>query len=285
MPVLTSIGSRNVQEGSNLAFSVSASDADGDALTFGASNLPSGATFTGNAFSWTPSFTQSGTYSVTFTVNDVNGASDSETVSITVGNVNQPPALTLPTSITVREGQTAVINPVATDVDGDAITFSVSDSRFTQVASDRFEWDTWYDNEGAFFVTVTASTPDGKSVSQQVRIVVKNVKIDHPDVEIETAVILNSGGVVRPGEALEFYLNVKNNGNTDDEDTRITLLISELGITSDLGMFSLDVGNKYSDLVQVPLPYNTVPGKEYFYILKAESDDAEDIKYGSFLTF
>ena len=44
-PVLTQIGAKSVDEGSALAFTVSASDADGDSLTYSATNLPAGASF------------------------------------------------------------------------------------------------------------------------------------------------------------------------------------------------------------------------------------------------
>jgi uncharacterized protein YkwD len=84
-PVLTSIGSKSVTEGSLLSFVVSASDVDGNTLTYTASNLPYGASFSAGArtFSWTPSGTQAGSYQVTFRVTD-GYLSDLETVTITV---------------------------------------------------------------------------------------------------------------------------------------------------------------------------------------------------------
>ncbi|MCA9402166.1 MAG: tandem-95 repeat protein [Candidatus Omnitrophica bacterium] len=85
-PIMTSIGSRTVQAGINLSFTVSATDADGDVLTYGATPLPAGAMLdpvTG-AFSWTPTIGQVGTYMVTFDADDGNGGIDSETVTITV---------------------------------------------------------------------------------------------------------------------------------------------------------------------------------------------------------
>ncbi len=93
-PVLNPIGAKTVNEGQPLTFTATATDPNGNALTFSGGNLPTGATLTpAGAFSWTPSFTQGQTtpYSVTITVTD-NGspvASDFETFTITVGNVNQ----------------------------------------------------------------------------------------------------------------------------------------------------------------------------------------------------
>lgn len=86
-PVLTSPGNKSVNEGSLLQFTVTASDQDGGTLNYSASGLPSGASFTPStrAFSWTPSNTQSGTYSnVCFKVTDSTSLSDTECIIITV---------------------------------------------------------------------------------------------------------------------------------------------------------------------------------------------------------
>ncbi len=96
-PVLAAIGAKTVNEDQPLAFTATATDPNGNALTFSAGNLPTGATLSpAGAFSWTPSFAQGGSNSnVTITVTD-NGspaASDFEVVTITVGNVNRPPVL------------------------------------------------------------------------------------------------------------------------------------------------------------------------------------------------
>ena len=85
-PVLDAIGNRSVNEGQLLTFTVTASDPDGDALTYSASNLPSGANFntTTHVFSWTPAYGQAGSYpNVHFAVTD-GSLSDSEDITITV---------------------------------------------------------------------------------------------------------------------------------------------------------------------------------------------------------
>ena len=93
-PVLNPIGPRSANEGSPIQIQVSASDPDGNPLNYSASGLPNGAAFdpATRTFSWTPDYTQSGVYPVTFTVSD-GTLTDSETVQITVANVNRPPVL------------------------------------------------------------------------------------------------------------------------------------------------------------------------------------------------
>ncbi len=87
-PVMAAIGDKTINEGQLLQFTVSASDADGDTLTYSAIDLPSGATFDAAArsFRWTPSTTQSGAFSVTFQASD-GLASVQETITITVNKV------------------------------------------------------------------------------------------------------------------------------------------------------------------------------------------------------
>jgi len=84
-PVMQSIGAKAVDEGSLLQFIVSATDSDGDPLTYSASNLPSGANFDSGTrtFSWTPRYDQAGVYTVHFEVSD-GELTDSEDITITV---------------------------------------------------------------------------------------------------------------------------------------------------------------------------------------------------------
>ncbi|WP_445474214.1 disaggregatase related repeat-containing protein [Methanococcoides methylutens] len=90
-PVLSTIGSKAVNEGSSLSFVVRGTDVDGDSLTYSATGLPVGANFNAASreFMWTPDSTQTGTYSVTFRVTDGKLA-DSETVSIAVVSAGSP---------------------------------------------------------------------------------------------------------------------------------------------------------------------------------------------------
>jgi hypothetical protein len=126
-PLLEPIGNRTVLEGALLSFVVSASDPDGDTLTFSTSALPAGAQFSTSSrtFSWTPGMNQSGSYSVTFSVSDGHTIV-SETISITVVNVNQPPVLQPIGTKSVNEGEELSFTILATDADGDPLTYSAS---------------------------------------------------------------------------------------------------------------------------------------------------------------
>jgi|GEM_PF-2227745 len=95
-PELEPIGNRSISEGDLLSFSLSAKDAEGDSLIFSAEPLPRGAELLGSRFSWRPDFDQSGTYKICFTVREENfNLADSEEITITVTETNQPPELCL----------------------------------------------------------------------------------------------------------------------------------------------------------------------------------------------
>lgn len=91
-PSIAALGAYAVSTASALAFTVSATDADSDPITLTGAPLPSGATFSGGQFAWTPTTAQAGYYVVTFTASDPFGASDTEAVAIVVDSTNHPSA-------------------------------------------------------------------------------------------------------------------------------------------------------------------------------------------------
>ncbi|MHC4745168.1 MAG: putative Ig domain-containing protein, partial [Planctomycetota bacterium] len=173
-PVLASIGSKSVNEGAELSFSISATDADSDAITYSASNLPTGANFSSDSFSWTPGYTQAGNYDVTFTASDGTD-SDSEVVTITAGNVNRSPVLAAIGEQSVDEGSLLNFTLSATDADGDSITYSVEDLPTGSVFTGQsFAWTPGYSMAGTYEVTFAAS--DGAAQdSEAVTITVNNI--------------------------------------------------------------------------------------------------------------
>lgn len=97
-PVLNSIGTKLGGSGMLLQFTISATDPDGNPITYSALNLPSGATFNPSTrtFSWTPNAngSQEGDYTVTFRASD-SLELDSEEITISIGPIfiNYLPAI------------------------------------------------------------------------------------------------------------------------------------------------------------------------------------------------
>ncbi|MBC8378740.1 MAG: hypothetical protein H8E62_06160 [Planctomycetes bacterium] len=88
-PVLDFIANQTVTETETLSFTVSATDADGDPLTYRALRLPAGADFTDQTFTWTPTNQQAQTYLLLFVVFDGNGGIDFQSMWITVNDLPQ----------------------------------------------------------------------------------------------------------------------------------------------------------------------------------------------------
>ncbi len=78
------------KEGQEFTIQLEAHDPDGDSLTYGASPLPAGASFNTSSglFTWKPSYTQAGEYSIRFSVND-GLFEDFQWVTIIVANVKK----------------------------------------------------------------------------------------------------------------------------------------------------------------------------------------------------
>src|SRR3990170_3571578 len=184
-PVLDSIGNKPVAEGSALNFTLSGSDPDGDSLTYSASGLPSGANFnlTTRQFTWTPDFTQAGSYAgVTFAVTD-GSLSDSEIITITVNNTPQAPVLNNIGNKSVLEGETLSFTITASDADNDALTYSDSSlppgASFNPVTR-QFSWTPNFSQAGSW-PGVTFTVSDGSlSDSESITITVTNFNRD-PD--------------------------------------------------------------------------------------------------------
>jgi uncharacterized repeat protein (TIGR01451 family) len=167
-PVLATIGAKSVDELTELMFAISATDADlpDTVLTYSATGLPSGATFdpATRQFRWTPAEAQGpGSYEVTFAVRDdgTPHLTDSEVVTITVSEVNEPPSDIVAT-LSVPENRpvgTAVGMLQAVDSDvGDTHTFALVNGQGAQDNA-AFTLDT-----GGRLVTATTFDYEAKSV-------------------------------------------------------------------------------------------------------------------------
>ena len=158
-PVFVPIGSRTVNENQLLQFTVAATDFDGNALTYSASNLPSGASFdpATRTFSWTPTYSQAGSYpNILFTVLDDGTPSplqSSESITITVYNVNRAPVLATIGTRQVNEAQLLQFVVQATDPDGNGLTFSASNlppGASFNPSTRTFSWIPTYDQAGSY---------------------------------------------------------------------------------------------------------------------------------------
>jgi VCBS repeat-containing protein len=101
-------------------------DADGDPLTYGIVTSPAHGTVNGIVpnVTYLPSENYCGSDSFTFSVNDGHADSIPATVSITITPVNDPP-LANNQFVTTEEDTANTVTLTASDVDGDALTYTV----------------------------------------------------------------------------------------------------------------------------------------------------------------
>lgn len=124
-----------VVAGAKYSFQPSASDTDGDALTFSIVNLPKWATFDASSglLSGTPAASDVGSYqSISISVADGQATAQLAPFTITVTApatpppANSPPTITGTPATSVQAGSHYAFQPSAQDPDGDALVFSIT---------------------------------------------------------------------------------------------------------------------------------------------------------------
>ncbi len=185
-PVLNPIPDQATNEGVLLTFTVTASDPDGDTITYsaalsGGSSLPEGATLDANTgvFNWIPDNTQVGPYPIIFMATDSKGATSvPQTATITV--LNGSPILTDPGNKTVAANDLLSFTLEATDPNGDTLTYSAAltgDSKLPDGASidsetGVFSWKPTLSQVGVYQITFKVEDKKGGSDSKEITITV-----------------------------------------------------------------------------------------------------------------
>lgn len=195
-PVLAALGAQNVIGGHTLSFTLSATDPDGDSLTYSATGLPAGAIFnaTSGAFSWNSPRIQTASRAlppIVFSVSDGKGGTDSETVGITVSQQPNtgPPVLSSIGDRAVNVGTNLNFVISAVDPDADIVTLTVTglptgatftpgnavidpSGGITYMPPPTFSWTPTATEVGNHTVTFVANDGRGSTVSQTITIAV-----------------------------------------------------------------------------------------------------------------
>jgi hypothetical protein len=176
-PVLDPIGPQATTENIPLIFQVTSSDPDGTTPSLFTSALPGTATFLDNGdgtgdFNWTPSYTDSGIYNVTFySADDVDTVFEDVAITVTDAG-NQTPVLDSIGSRTVAENFNLNFNITSSDADEDTIYLSADNLPLNAAFIDsgngigNFDFNPDFTQEGTYFVTFKAF--DGVEVDSEV---------------------------------------------------------------------------------------------------------------------
>jgi|GEM_PF-855504 len=131
---ITSGSSVSVDEDTQLTGTLTASDVDGDTLTYSIASQPSHGTVTitdasTGAYTYTPTANYSGTDSFTFQVSDGSLLSSASTVTITVNAINDVPYIIGAETATLNEDSSITLSGITvSDTDSTSLTVKISSS-------------------------------------------------------------------------------------------------------------------------------------------------------------
>ena len=225
-PVLGLIGDQSIAEGNVLAFSINATDSEGDVLSYTASNLAAGSQFDPGTrtFSWTPGYDQAGSYpGVIFSVSD-GEFSDTESVTITVTNTNRQPVITK--DPTANPNPTLVNQAVdfsieASDPDGDTLSYAWNFGDATTGTGNATSHT--YSAVGTYAVTVTVTDSSGAKTQSSLQL---GVSINQPPIlqasaqplegTVPLTVMFSAQATDPEGESLTYLWDFGDGGISSD---------------------------------------------------------------------
>ncbi len=217
---VSSAGTLTTNEDTAGTVTLAATDVDGDALTYTASNGTSGTvTVAGAVATYTPNANFNGTDSFTFTVNDGTVDSNSSTVTVTVSAVNDAPVAAAAT-LTTDEDTAGTVTLSATDADGDALTYTATQPANGSVtvagAVATYTPNANYNGADSFTFTANDGTVDSASATVSVTVTAVN---DAPTVAASAISTLENASIAETltgsdidGDALTFSVTQPTNG-------------------------------------------------------------------------
>ncbi|HEV3062791.1 MAG TPA: putative Ig domain-containing protein, partial [Vicinamibacterales bacterium] len=200
-PVLSPIPDQNINEQNTLAVTASATDPDGNAITYSLDAAPSGAAINPSTgvITWTPNETQGpGNYGITVRATD-NGSpplSDVKSFNVTISDI--APTLTSPGEQTVNELTPLAFTLSASDPDlsAEQLTYSIVNGALPGMSLDAqtgaFSWTPSELQDGVGNVTFRVTDEDGASDSKTITIHVNEVNqapvltVTNPPVVVKT---------------------------------------------------------------------------------------------------
>lgn len=242
-PTIFPVADTSVFEGDSLILVVTAADPDSTKPSLYADVLPATSAFAVDStgagiFRWSPDFDAQGLYALRFIAVDDSLVADTLEVMITVLNVNRPPIISAPDTVSVLEGDSLVLTIGAIDPDSTVPSLSIPSpppgSEFTDVGdgSGLFRWMPGYNQHGAYEILIVAEDDSLASDSSTLPIIV---------VDVDVPPALDSIDPVTAREGDSLYIPIR---ATDADGTFPTLRAESLppdaqfiDNTSGAGMF------------------------------------------------
>ncbi len=264
-PEFVGLENKTITEGEFLQFIVNAIDPDGDPLVYSAENLPEGANFVNNIFSWTPDYTQSGEYDVLFMVSD-GYCTSSGTVHITVvDSENHNPYFTTEPITEARVNEEYHYDADAIDPDGDTLTYSLvnkPDGMSINPSNGLITWTPSEDDIGVVSVKVKVDDGRGGFAEQEYEINVKPpapVKYPRRKFKVTTLHVLKND-CLEPGDDVVAVINFKNLGFYDTRNVKIRAVVHELDTARTVGPLRVNADDDISKVLIMRIPEDAEEG-------------------------
>ncbi|AFZ49599.1 Ig-like domain-containing protein [Dactylococcopsis salina] len=280
-PTFTSENAIEVSENETSVVTLSATDPDGDTLSFSITGGADAALFTLDedenlTFNQSPDFenpqdsNSDNIYQVQVSADDGNGGNSSQSINLEVLDVNESPEITSDSLPTIEENTIAPLSLQADDPDGDEVTFSLTggaDQGLFTINPDTgelefnnppdFENPIDADEDNIYVLEVTATDSEGANVSETLEVIVENVN-EVPTAEDDTGstdedssfTVDAANGVLAndvdpDGDALTVRAV---NGEAGKVDTEITLDSGALLTLNADGSYEYDTNGAFEDL-------------------------------------
>ncbi|MBP7936251.1 MAG: PKD domain-containing protein [Phycisphaerae bacterium] len=166
------------------SYSAKAVDDDGDAITYGLATAPDGMVVVAASglIEWTPQATQLGTHPVVLRADDGRGGYTQQSFQVTVSadGTNRAPRIVSTAITTVMAGQNYQYVVVASDEDGDALSFALEAAPAAMTidaATGAIGWATTAEDVGRHPVTITVTDSDGAWTTQPYEL---EVRVNQP---------------------------------------------------------------------------------------------------------
>jgi ribosomal protein S6E (S10) len=287
---------------------VDAQDSDDVSLTYSLTTYPSGMTIdpaTG-LITWTPTNSQVGPNSVVVLVTDGDFDTDSQSFTVTVFNTNDPPAITSTPVTASSEDALYSYDVDASDIDGDALNFSLSTypaGMSIDSAIGLISWTPVNSQVGVHSVLVQVSDGNGGTDTQSFTVDVVNTN-DAPTI-ISSPVITATEDIlytydvdatdIDSGDTLTYSLSAFPAGMTIDPVTGViswTPVNGQVGINSvtvdvsdgnggsDSQPFTITVSNSNDPPTFMSTPVTTATeDAAYTYDVDASDIDGDTVTY------
>ena len=166
-PTISSSATFSIAENQIGFGSVTATDSDGDTLTYSISgseiNISSSGVLT---FASAPDYETKNSYSATVTVSD-GTLPTTQDITVSITNVNEAPVFSSSVTFSANENQTSIGSVSASDADGDSLTYSISGSEINISSSGVLTFASAPDYETKNSYTATVTVSDGTNSATQ----------------------------------------------------------------------------------------------------------------------